>query len=30
MAKISYIFDKSLVLSINCGKCGSEDKKYLK
>ena len=28
--KILYIFDKTLVLSITCGKCGSNDKKRLK
>ena len=25
--KISYIFNKTLVLSVTCGKCGSNDKK---
>ena len=28
--KLSYIFDEMLVLSITCGKCGSNYKKYLK
>ena len=28
--KISYIFKKTLVLSIICSKCENEDKKYLK
>ena len=30
LKKISNIFDKTLVLSINCGKCGSNDKKVYK
>ena len=28
--KISYIFLKALVLSIDCSKCNNEDEKYLK
>ena len=28
--KISFIFKKTLRLSIVCSKCGNEDKKYLK
>ena len=28
--KISYIFEKALVLSIICGKCGNEDEKIFK
>ena len=28
--KISYIFLKALVLSIDCSKCNNKDEKYLK
>ena len=28
--KISYIFEKTLVLSIICSKCENEDEKFLK